>query len=89
MVWTELSVEIVPVSVSIACFFEVPQIFQSGMLKFSSDFPEWNAQVFHLGGMCLSTQVLEAQREKKKRAKCPVVKYIDSVAVPLPPHFAS
>lgn len=35
MVWTELSVEIVPVSVSIACFFEVPQVFQSGMLKFS------------------------------------------------------
>ena len=35
MVWTELSVEIFPVSVSIACFFEVPQIFQSGMLKFS------------------------------------------------------
>ena len=35
MVWAELSVEILPVSVSIACFFEVLQIFQSGTLKFS------------------------------------------------------
>lgn len=65
MIWAELSVEeIFPVSVSIACVFEVPQIFQSGMLKFSI----WE--------VCASLPKFWKLREReRKRAKGPVVKY--------------
>lgn len=63
MIWAELSVEeIFPVSVSIVCVFEVPQIFQSGMLKFSI----WE--------VCASLPKFWKLREReRKRAKGPIV----------------
>lgn len=51
------------------CWGDLPSIrLHCVCLWSSSDFPEWNAQVFHLGGLCLSTQVLEAQREREEKS---------------------